>query len=68
MISRLRNERKNEMKLQQTLAIINKRDLVERLYLEWVNNFISIERFCEYFKLTLEQAKKVIKIGEKMFK
>ena len=55
------------MKLQQTLTITNKRDLVERLYLEWVNNFTSIERFCEYFKLTLEQARKVIKIGEKMF-
>ena len=55
------------MKLQQTLTISNKRDLVERLYLEWVNNFTSIERFCEYFKLTLEQAEKVIKIGKKMF-
>ena len=55
------------MKLQQTLTISNKRDLVERLYLEWENNFISIERFAEYFNLTLEQAKKVIKIGEKMF-
>ena len=55
------------MKLQQTLTIINKRDLVERLYLEWVNNFISIERFAEYFNLTLEQAEKVIKVGRKMF-
>ena len=55
------------MKLQQTLTITNKRDLVERLYLEWVNNFTSIERFCEYFKLTLEQAEKVIEVGEKMF-
>ena len=55
------------MKLQQTLTITNKRDLVERLYLEWVNNFISIERFAEYFNLTLEQAEKVIKVGRKMF-
>ena len=55
------------MKLQQTLTITNKKDLIERLYLEWVNNFTSIERFSEYFKLTLEQAKKVIEIGEKMF-
>ena len=55
------------MKLQQTLTITNKRDLVERLYLEWVNNFTSIERFCEYFKLTLEQAEAVIKVGRKMF-
>ena len=56
------------MKLQQTLTISNKRDLVEILYLEWVNNFISIERFAEYFKLTLEQAEKIIKVGRKMFK
>ena len=55
------------MKLQQTLTMSNKRDLVERLYLEWVNNFTNIERFCKYFKLTLEQAEKVIEIGEKMF-
>ena len=55
------------MKLQQTLTITNKRDLVERLYLEWVNNFISIERFAEYYNMTVEQARKVIKIGEKMF-
>ena len=55
------------MKLQQTLTITNKRDLVERLYLEWVNNFTNIERFCEYFKLTLEHAEKVIEVGKKMF-
>ena len=55
------------MKLQQTLTITNKRDLVERLYLEWVNNFISIKRFAEYYNMTVEQAEKVIEVGRKMF-
>ena len=55
------------MKLQQTLTITNKRDLVERLYLDWFNNFLTIERFAEYYNMTVEQAKKVIEVGRKMF-
>ena len=55
------------MKLQQTLTITNKRDLVERLYLDWFNNFLTIERFAEYYNMTVEQAEKVIEIGKKMF-
>ena len=55
------------MKLQQTLTITNKRDLVERLYLDWFNNFLTIERFAEYYNMTVEHAEKVIEIGRKMF-
>ena len=55
------------MKLQQTLTITNKRDLVERLYLDWFNNFLTIERFAEYYNMTVEQAEKVIEVGRKMF-
>ena len=55
------------MKLQQTLTITNKRDLVERLYLDWFNNFLTIERFAEYYNMTVEQAEKIIKVGRKMF-
>ena len=46
---------------------MNKKDVIERMYLDWYNNFCTIERFAEYYNLSIEQAKQIINIGSKMF-
>jgi hypothetical protein len=33
------------------------------LYLDWVNNFLTVERFAEYYELSLERAHRVINLG-----
>jgi hypothetical protein len=43
------------------------RTALESLYLDWVNNFVSMERFAEWHGLTLEQAREVIDIASKIF-
>lgn len=47
---------------------MNKKDIIERMYLDWYNNFCTIERFAEYYNLSIEQARQIINIGSKMFK
>jgi len=36
---------------------------VEELYLDYVNNFLTVECFSEYYGLSLEKGYRVIKIG-----
>lgn len=36
-----------------------------KLYLDWVNNFLTVERFAEYYNMTQEQAEEVIDLGHK---
>lgn len=36
------------------------------LYLEWVNDWITVECFAEYYGLTEEQAKTVIELGRQI--
>ena len=33
------------------------------LFLDWFNNFLSVERFAEYYQLGIEDAKRVIELG-----
>ena len=35
-------------------------DTLEAVYLDWVNNFISIEKFAEYYGLHEEDARRLI--------
>ena len=35
------------------------------MYLDWVNNFLTIDAFALYYELTHEQAKYVIESGRK---
>ena len=37
----------------------------EQLYLEWFNDFLTIERFAEYHCIPIEEAKRVIEQGRK---
>jgi len=34
------------------------------MYLDWVNNFLTVARFAEYYRLTINQALRVIRLGK----
>lgn len=36
---------------------------LQNLYLSWVNEFISLERFAEYYGMTEERANRVVNVG-----
>ena len=36
---------------------------IETLYLDWFNNFLTVERFAEYYGMPVDKAHKVIRIG-----
>ena len=36
---------------------------IESIYLDWLNNFLTLECFAEYYSLTLDQAYDVIQWG-----
>jgi hypothetical protein len=41
------------------------RDYLADLYLDWVNNFLTIERFAEYYGLDDDDAKALLEIAKK---
>ena len=41
------------------------RDYLADLYLDWVNNFLTIEVFAEYYGLDEEDAKALLEIAKK---
>jgi hypothetical protein len=47
------------------MKIIYLRDTLADLYLDWVNNFLTIERFSEYYGLDEEDSKELLKIAKK---
>ena len=54
------------MKTQEQLKQSNAstlHDTLESLYLDWVNNFLSINRFAEYYGITEEHALHLINMG-----
>ena len=36
---------------------------IETLYLDWFNNFLTVDRFAEYYGMPVDKAHKVIRIG-----
>lgn len=38
----------------------------QELFLDWFNNFLTVERFAEYYNLTIEQARRLIEEGRKL--
>ena len=36
---------------------------LETLYLDWFNNFMTVERFAEYYEMPVDKAHRVIRIG-----
>lgn len=39
---------------------------LQELYLDWCNNFLTIERFAEYHNLSERKAFKIIKLGKQV--
>lgn len=35
----------------------------EKMYLDYVNNFLTVEKFAEHYNMTVERAKEIINIG-----
>lgn len=46
--------------------VINIRDNLIKVYLDWMNNFITIPAFADYYGVTEDEAKKIIEIGRKL--
>lgn len=42
------------------------KNTIETLYLDYVNNFLSIAAFAEYYGLDMGQANRVITLGRKI--
>lgn len=36
------------------------------MYLDYVNNFLTMEAFCEYYDMDMVEARRVIRIGKEM--
>lgn len=45
--------------------IIYLRDTLADLYLDWVNNFLTLEKFSEYYGLDEEDARDLLKLAKK---
>lgn len=41
-------------------------DRIQELYLDYVNNFLTVERFAEYYNLSERKAFKVIELGRQV--
>ena len=48
------------MTTEDFYTISKNRDYWEKLYLDYVNNYLSVERFAEYWSLSNYQANKLI--------
>jgi hypothetical protein len=42
------------------------KQMYEEMYLDWFNNFISTERFREYYGLSMAEAENIIDVGRKI--
>lgn len=46
---------------------INIREDLIDVYLDWMNNFVTIPAFADYYGLSEEESKKVIDLGKKIY-
>ena len=42
------------------------KQMYEQMYLDYFNNFISTQRFAEYYDLSMDEAKAIIIVGRKI--
>lgn len=47
--------------------IINIKEELIEVYLDWINNFITVPAFADYYGLSEADAKKVIELGRKLY-
>ena len=36
---------------------------LERMYIDWFNNFLTLDGFASYYGITIKKAERIIKIG-----
>jgi len=41
-------------------------EYLDFIFMDWFNNFLTVERFAEYYELEIEQAKKAIDAGQEI--
>lgn len=41
-------------------------EYLDFIFMDWFNNFLTVERFAEYYELEIEQAKKAIDTGREI--
>ncbi|AEJ81372.1 hypothetical protein Erwinia_phage_Rouille_00122 [Erwinia phage Rouille] len=39
---------------------------LQEIYLDWINNFLTVERFAEYYALEVDEAQIIIQAGHKV--
>ena len=41
----------------------NKREICRKLFIEWFNNYLTMEVFAEHYDMRITQAERAIKLG-----
>lgn len=41
-------------------------DKFTAMYLDWVENFLTVEKFSEHYEISVEQANRIIEIGREI--
>lgn len=54
----------DECSLEDLIDIINKR--IEEMYLDWVNNFLTVPVYAEYYNISEDEANDIIEIGRQL--
>ena len=39
------------------------KEMLADMYLDWFNNFLTYERYAEYYSISVDEAKQVINLG-----
>ena len=64
MFTRLQlNKTKTDNVLMAGMTTDDFHDVMEQVFLDWTNNYLSIDKFAAAYGITAEQAKVVISIG-----
>jgi hypothetical protein len=56
------NNRFRKQKREKTVTIYSP-DKINEMYLDWFNNFLTIERFAEYYEIRKQTAEYIIRAG-----
>jgi hypothetical protein len=51
--------------LLASISVFYIKEVIIRFYVEYVNNFLTIERMAEYFEMTIEDCRYLVELGKK---
>lgn len=55
------------MSLETQVVNANKREVLRAIYLDWINNYLTITTFADHNGLTDEQARKLVDLAREVF-